>query len=88
MGITIPSKVADYRGQCIESVSMSEAAIHIHCRRDKRFGFRGGNSGGPGLLNRWYRRVVEDVPLFGLRTLVDIECGTGSGFYILTLIDG
>jgi len=73
MGITIPSKVADYRGQCIESVSVSEAAIHIHCRRDKRFGFRGGKSGGPGLLNRWYRRVVEDVPLFGLRTFVDIE---------------
>ena len=73
MGMTIAPKIADYRGQCIESVRMSESAIHIHCRRDKRFGFRGGNSGAPGLLNRWHRRVVEDVPLFGLRTLVDIQ---------------
>jgi len=73
MGITIPSKVADYRGQCIESVSMSGAAIHIHCRRDKRFGMRGGYSRWRGFLNRWLRREVEDIPLLGMRTLVHIE---------------
>jgi len=73
MGITIPSKVADYRGQCIESVEMIGDELHIHCRRDKRFGMRGGRSGWRGLLNRWLRRVVEDIPLFGMRTLVHIE---------------
>jgi len=73
MGITIPSKVADYRGQCIESVEMIGDEIHIHCRWDKRFGMRGGRSGWRGLLNRWLRRVVEDIPLLGMRTLVHIE---------------
>jgi len=75
MGITIPSKVADYRGQCIESVKVNEDTIHIHCRRDKRFGFRGGDSGWRGFLNRWLRRVVEDIPLLGMRTLVHIDSG-------------
>jgi len=73
MGITIASKVADYRGQCIKSVEMIEDELHIHCRRDKRFSLRGGHSGWRGCLNRWCRRVVEDIPLFGLCTLVHIE---------------
>jgi len=73
MGITIASKIADYRGQCIESVEVVEGNIHIHCRRDKRFAMRGGCSGWRGLLNRWRRRVIEDFPLFGMRTLVHIE---------------
>ncbi|MDX8409639.1 MAG: ISL3 family transposase [Mariprofundales bacterium] len=73
MSITIPSKIVDYRGQCIESVSVSESVIHIHCRRDKRFGLRGNHSGCRGLLNRWHRREIEDIPLFGMRTMVHIE---------------
>ncbi len=73
MGITIPSKVADYRGQCIESVEVIEDVLHIHCRRDKRFIMRGDRSGWRGLLNRWFRRMIEDIPLCGVRTLVHIE---------------
>jgi len=73
MGITIPSKIADFRGQCIESVNVSGDSIHIHCRRDKRFGMRGGHSGQRGVLNRWCKRVIEDIPLFGACTLVHIE---------------
>ncbi len=46
MGITIPLKVADYRGQCIESVEVIEDVLHIHCRQDKRFIMRGDRSGG------------------------------------------
>ncbi|MDQ6959778.1 MAG: ISL3 family transposase [Mariprofundaceae bacterium] len=52
---------------------MRDDGIHIHCRRDKRFGMRGGSSGQRGVLHRWLRRVIEDIPLFGLRTLVHIE---------------
>jgi transposase len=52
---------------------VSEDVIHIHCRRDKRFIMRGGHTGHRGVLNRWRRRVVEDIPLFGARTLVYIE---------------
>jgi len=73
MGNTIPSKVADYRGQCIESVKVIGDEFHIHCRRDNCFGFRRGNSGWCGFFNRWLRRVVEDIPLLGMRTLVHIE---------------
>jgi len=73
MGITIASKVADYRGQCIASVKMVGGSIHIHCQRDKRFSMRGGGSGKPGLLNRWLHRIVEDTPLFGMRTFVHVE---------------
>ncbi len=73
MGITIPSKIADYRGQCIESIEVTGDALHIHCRRDKRFAMGGDRSGWRGLLNRWFRRVIEDIPLCGVRTLVHIE---------------
>ncbi|MFQ5346143.1 MAG: ISL3 family transposase [Mariprofundus sp.] len=52
---------------------MREDGIHIHCRRDRRFGMRGGRSGRRGVLHRWCRRVIEDIPLFGARTLVHIE---------------
>jgi len=73
MGITIPAKIADFRGQCIESVNREDDGIHIHCRRDKRFDMRGNSSGHRGFLHHWLRRVIEDIPLFGLRTLVHIE---------------
>jgi len=73
MGITIPARIAGFRGQCIESVQVSDDGVHIHCRRDKRFGLRGSGSGNPGILNRWLHRVVEDTPIFGKRTLVHIE---------------
>ena len=73
MGITIPAKVADFRGQCIESVKVKEDVIHIDCRRDNRFAMRGNSSAQHGILNRWLRRVIEDIPLFGMRTLVHIE---------------
>ncbi len=73
MSITIASKIAGFQGQCIERVKVIEGKINIHCRRDKRFGMRGGHSGKPGVLNRWLHRVVEDTPLFGMRTLVHIE---------------
>lgn len=73
MGITMPAKIADFRGQRIESVQVKADGIHIHCRRDKRFGMRGGRSGQAGVLHRWLRRVIEDIPLFGARTLVHIE---------------
>ena len=73
MGITLPSKVADYRGQCIESVKVIGDELYIHCRRDKRFIMRGDRSGWRGLLNRWFRREIKDIPLCGMRTLVQIE---------------
>jgi len=73
MGITIPAKIADFRSQRIESVQMKEDGLHIHCRRDKRFGMRGSSSGQVGVLHRWLRRVIEDIPLLGTRTLVHIE---------------
>ena len=73
MGITIPAKIANFQGQCIESVQMRDDGIHIHCRRDKRVGMRGGRSGQRGILHRWCKRVIEDLPLLGARTLVHIE---------------
>jgi len=73
MSITIASKIADFQGQCIERVKVTEGKINIHCRRDKRFRMCGGHSGKPGVLNRWFHRVIEDTPLFGVRTLVHIE---------------
>jgi len=62
MGITIPTRIAGFRGQCIESVQVGYDDVHIHCRRDKRFGMPGSGSGNPGILNRWLHRVVEDPP--------------------------
>jgi len=50
---------------------------------------RGGRSGQRGVLHRWCRRVIEDIPLFGARTLVHIEYVgklLGSGHAIILII--
>ncbi len=65
MGITIPSKIADYRGQCIESVEVTGDALYIHCRRDKRFAMGGDRSGWRGLCR--YMPISAVARYVGLR---------------------
>lgn len=73
MGITLPTKLACYTGQCITSVELSDDVLNIHCRRDMRYTMRGAKSGRKGYLNRWLNRTVEDLPVMGVRCRVHIR---------------
>ncbi len=47
--------------------------VRVHCRRDRRMAPVDARTGHRGRANRWLRRQVWDVPLFGHRVALDIE---------------
>ncbi|CAG0933311.1 hypothetical protein PLCT1_02328 [Planctomycetaceae bacterium] len=75
MGAVIPVGILGYEGQVIKDVRQDEATgkITVVCRRDRRHRRVDPKSGRPGLVNRWLRRTVRDIPLGGHPCEVEIE---------------
>lgn len=75
MGAVIPVGILGYEGQVIKDVRQDEATgkITVVCRRDRRRRRVDPKSGRPGLVNRWLRRTVRDIPLGGHPCEVEIE---------------
>ena len=75
MAATIPSAILGLRGQCVKSISWSEAeqSLMVHCDRDQRFAPVAHPGGGRCTVNRRLRRPVRDLPLWGRAVTLSIE---------------
>lgn len=75
MGAVIPAGILGYEGQVIKEVRQDEATgkITVVCRRDRRHRPVDPKSRRAGLVNRWLRRTVRDIPLGGRPCEVEIE---------------
>ena len=65
----------ELRGQVALAVEWNHDAgeVTIRCNRDRRFKATEHRWGTPGLIERYLRRTIMDVPLAGKRCVVDIE---------------
>src|SRR5699024_12840244 len=75
MAATIPSAILGLRGQCVKSISWSEAeqSLMVHCDRDERFAPVAHPGGGRCTVNRRLRRPVRDLPLWSRAVTLSIE---------------
>ena len=75
MGVSIAGKIFDLPGQCIESITLDEErnVVRITTRRDRRIKPIDACMGRTGSTNRILRRVIEDLPICGKRSEVEIE---------------
>lgn len=75
MTISIPTNILSLKGQCVNKIEHNEGLdkVLIHCHRDKRFKVIDPRTGLVGTINRYIRRSVQDLPLFGLPCTLVIE---------------
>ena len=74
MGTTIPAGIVGLRGQVVNAVTVEAGGVvRVQCRRDARYRPLDARTGQRGRANRWLRRRVWDVPIFGHRVALDIE---------------
>lgn len=75
MGRAIPGMMLELRGQVVKAVEWNRESseVVIRCDRDRRFKAVEYRRGTPGLIERYLRRTILDVPLAGKRCLIDIE---------------
>ena len=67
MDIGIQRDILGLKGQRVNQIKLDEQEqqLVIHCRRDKRRNAIDPVTGKKGTVNRYVRRQVRDVPLFG-----------------------
>jgi transposase len=75
MGIGISKDILDLQGQRVNEIKLDqkEQKVVIHCRRDRRRNTVDPVTGKKGTVNRYVRRQVRDIPLFGYPCVLDIE---------------
>ena len=61
------------KGQRVNEIKQEEQYLVIHCSRDKRRSPIDPLTGKKGTINRYVRRKIKDIPLFGYPCLIDIE---------------
>ena len=75
MGIGIQRDILGLKGQRVNQIRLDEheQQLVIHCRRDKRRSAIDPVTGKKGTINRYVRRQVRDVPLFGYPCIIEVE---------------
>jgi len=73
MSIDISKNILGLNGQRVKEIKKEEQQIVIHCSRDKRRCAIDPVTGKKGTINRYVRRKVRDMPLFGYPCIIDIE---------------
>ena len=75
MDIGIPKDILGLNGQRVNKIKLDEERqqLVIHCHRDKRRNAVDPVTGKTGTINRYVRREVRDVPLFGYPCVIDVE---------------
>lgn len=74
MGTAIPAGIVGLRGQVVNAVTVEGGGVvRVHCRRDARCRPIDPRTGQQGRGNRWLRRTVWDVPMFGHRVCIASE---------------
>ena len=74
MSLNISSKILSLPGQTVKQVQhdLSQQRLTLVCERDKRFRVIDPISGKPGKVNRYVRRLVQDLPLCGHACYLEI----------------
>ncbi len=73
MGIGIPMNILGLKGQRVNEIKRDKQQFVIHCHRDRRRRAVDPVTGKKGTINRYVRRRVRDVPLFGYPCVIEIE---------------
>jgi transposase len=75
MGIDIQRDILGLKGQCVNQIRLDEAQqqLVISCRRDSRRNAIDPVTAQKGTVNRYVRRQVRDVPLFGYPCVIEVE---------------
>ena len=75
MGIGIHKDILGLKGQRVNQIKLEEQEhqLVIHCRRDRRRNAIDPVTRLKGTINRYVRRQVRDVPLFGYPCTIDVE---------------
>lgn len=75
MGINIPKDIFGLKGQRVNNITLDqeEQQLVIHCSRDRRRSAVDPVTSTQGTINRYVRRRVRDVPLYGYPCVIDIE---------------
>jgi transposase len=75
MDIGIQRDILGLKGQRVNQIKLDEQAqqLVIYCRRDKRRNAIDPVTGKKGTINRYVRRQVRDVPLFGYPCVIEVE---------------
>lgn len=75
MDIGIQRDILGLQGQRVNQVRLDEQEqqLVIHCNRDRRRNAIDPVTGKKGTINRYVRRQVRDVPLFGYPCVIEIE---------------
>ena len=72
--MAIPAGIVGLRGQVVNGMTVAgDGVVRVQCRRDGRYRPIDSVTGQRGRINRWLRRTVWDVPMFGHRVALDIE---------------
>ena len=75
MSFSLPSSILDLKGQCVNnlSIDIQSKSLTINCRRDKRFKPRDADNRPAKTVNRYTRRTIQDIPIFGYRLYINAE---------------
>lgn len=75
MDIGIQRDILGLKGQRVNEIKLDEQAqqLVIHCSRDRRRNAIDPVTGQKGTINRYVRRQVRDVPLFGYPCVIEVE---------------
>ena len=75
MDIGIQRDILGLKGQRVNQIALDEQEqqLVIHCSRDRRRNAIDPVTGQKGTINRYVRRQVRDVPLFGYPCVIEVE---------------
>ena len=75
MDIGIQRDILGLKGQRVNQITLDEQEqqLVIHCSRDRRRNAIDPVTGQKGTINRYVRRQVRDVPLFGYPCVIEVE---------------
>jgi len=75
MSTNIPTNILSLKGQRVNQIQHDPelGQVVIHCNRDKRLKAIDPITGLQGTINRYIRRKVTDLPLFGFPCVIDME---------------
>lgn len=75
MGAGIPTKILCVKGQRVNRIEWQSSAqcVVVQCKRDRRRKAVDPITGRKGTINRYIKRQVRDVPLWGRRCMIEIE---------------
>lgn len=75
MSVSIPAAILGLKGQRVNKIQLDyeRQQIVIHCSRDRRRNAVDPVTGKKGTVNRYVRRLVRDLPLFGFPCMIETE---------------